>query len=121
MNTRRGQSRSGLTAVELLILLIGVVVVFACLKNFPKSSVPAQNQAAPAVEVSGAAHAVKETGSIASVVMHVARAADTDEPAVAAPAVEQPVADPPAAVAPAVEPAGDDGWGDILDDIFDGL
>jgi prepilin-type N-terminal cleavage/methylation domain-containing protein len=121
MNAPRGQLRSGFTAVELLVALIIVAAVVVCFKTFPKSSVSAQNQVAPFAQVAEAAHAVKDTAGIASAVIRVAGAADADQPAVVAPAVDQSVVDPSAAVPPAVESARDDGWGDILDDIFDGL
>jgi type II secretory pathway pseudopilin PulG len=118
MNTLTRQWRSGFTGIEILVVVIILVILFAR-ANSTKSSTGGP-QSGASNQVSGTAQAVKESALAGSAVIHVAGAAAAEDSTDAA-----STADPAGADLAPADAASDadsvDGLDDILDGIFESL
>jgi type II secretory pathway pseudopilin PulG len=107
------QPRAGFVGIGCLLMVIIFVVILAVLANSTTPNAPNAQRSADANQVSATAKAVKDSAQAGRALMGLQGQTDADPPASAAPTVDAPAVDP--------APVGDDGFLDILEDIFDDL
>jgi type II secretory pathway pseudopilin PulG len=111
MAMARQQFRSGFTGIEILLVVIILVVIFAVLAKPGNQTASGGKQSSTPNEVAGNARAIAESARAARAVTGLMRQGSGDEPPAAAPALDPTDTDP----------VSGDGLDDILDDIFDGF
>jgi len=105
------QFRSGFTGIEILVVLIILVVIFAALAKPANQTAYDGKQSGTPSEVAGTARAVTESARAARAVTSLMRQGSRDESPAAAPTLDPT----------ATDPVSGDGLEDILEDLFDGL
>jgi type II secretory pathway pseudopilin PulG len=111
MHMATQQFRSGFTGIEILLVVIILVVIFAALAKPANQTASDGKQSSTPNEVAGNARAIAESARAARAVTGLMRQGSGDEPLGAAPALD-PVA---------IDPVSGDGLDDILEDLFDGF
>jgi hypothetical protein len=107
------QARAGFVCIGCLLMVIIFVVILAVLANSATPNDPNAQRSTDTNQVSATAKAVKDSAQAGRALMGLQGQADADPPAAAAPTVDAPAVDP--------APVGDDGFLDILKDIFEDL